>query len=346
MMKYNNNNSLFPLNKIIGFKSVNFSKPYSVMNTSKNNVSTMNTVGRVLNKDVVFNPFWGNSHSVVFSFNNNTNLKMRSKEALAYELLNAAFLRLGCLISRPTFKLVNVFNPITYYKSIKENKFETYSEKAIMTIENSQNFMIFNKQKWIIRLFFYVREPYRCYNSKKSRFMRNRFESLINANLSVSEKRKLNKLHFNFLEIYKTNISNIVSELSKLFNSDVELHLVQLKRPFHNSDILSKYLNLKSFNFKFVQLVNKLLKQIKLPTSFRFLKNKYSLKTSSIISGVNIRLGGRTFRQKIIPRRTVQQIQRGSLSNDKVDFVEKSLSTGKTKRGSYSFSVRLSHILR
>ena len=168
--------------------------------------------------------------------------------------------------------------------------------------------------------------------------------NLINTNLSASEKIRLEKLHFNFLEIYKTNISNVVSELSKLLNSDVELHLVQLKKPFHNSDILSKYLNLKSFNFKFVQLINKLLKQIKLPTSFRFLKNRFSIKTSSIVSGVNIRLGGRTFRQKIIPRRTVQQIQRGSLSNDKVDFIEKSLSTGKTKRGSYSFTVTLGHI--
>ena len=313
---------------------------------SNETINNKNLIKKLLNQDVKFNAFLGNSHSVLFSFTKKNSLDIRSKQAMASELLNIAFLRLGCLISRPTFKLVNVFNPITYNKHIKENKFATYSEKAIMAIESSQNFMIFNKQKWIIRLFFYVREPYRCYNSKKSRFIRNRFENLINTKLSASEKIRLEKLHFNFLEIYKTNISNVVNELSKLFNSDVELHLVQLKKPFHNSDILSKYLNLKSFNFKFVQLINKLLKQIKLPTSFRFLKNRFSIKTSSIVSGVNIRLGGRTFRQKIIPRRTVQQIQRGSLSNDKVDFIEKSLSTGKTKRGAYSFSVQLSHILR
>ena len=72
-------------------------------------------------------------------------------------------------------------------------------------------------------------------------------------------------------------------------------------------------------------------------------KNKYD---TSLITGIYLKLGGRLNNQKIIPRRTVQQIQRGSLSNDKVDFIEKSLSTGKTKRGAYSFSVQLSHILR
>ena len=129
-----------------------------------------------------------------------------------------------------------------------------------------------------------------------------------------------------------------------MLNSDVELHLVQLKKPFHSSDILSKYLNLKSFNFKFVQLINKLLKQIKLPTSFRFLKNRFSIKTSSIVSGVNIRLGGRTFKQKIIPRKTVQLIQKGSLNRANVNFIEKARFTGKTRRGSYSFTVTLGHV--
>ena len=353
------NKDFFPLKKnMIGINSVNFSKPYSVSRiNSNNNVINIGSVDRVLNNVVKFNALWANSHSISYSFINNNNLNILSKEAMAFELLNAAFMRLGCLISRPTFKLVNVYKPITYSKAIKENIIDIYSERSITEIENSQKLVFHNNQKWIIRLFFYVREPYRCYNSKKSRLIRNRLDTIINYNsnndnnnLSDSDRRKFNKnknnLHFNFLEIYKTNITYIVRELSKLFNSEVELQLIQLKKPFHNSDILSNYLNLESFNYKFVQLVNRLLKKIKLPTSFRFLKNRYRIKTSSIISGVNIRLGGRTFRQKIIPRRTVQQIQRGSLANDKVDLVEKSLSTGKTKRGSYSFSVRLGHILR
>ena len=56
-------------------------------------------------------------------------------------------------------------------------------------------------------------------------------------------------------------------------------------------------------------------------------------------------MAGRTFKQKIIPRMTVKQIQKGVLSNEKVKLIEKSRFTGKTKRGSYSFTVTLGHIL-
>ena len=66
---------------------------------------------------------------------------------------------------------------------------------------------------------------------------------------------------------------------------------------------------------------------------------------TSKISGVKIKLGGRTFKQKVIPRRTVQQIQRGSLARDKVQLIEKSRITGKTRRGAYSFTVTLGHVL-
>jgi hypothetical protein len=65
----------------------------------------------------------------------------------------------------------------------------------------------------------------------------------------------------------------------------------------------------------------------------------------SYLSGIKIRLAGRTFKQKIIPRMTVKQIQNGVLSDVKVKFTEKARFTGKTKRGSYSFTVTLGHIL-
>ena len=146
------------------------------------------------------------------------------------------------------------------------------------------------------------------------------------------------------------NLTYLVKELSTLLDANVKLELVQLKRPFHNSEILSKYLNLSSFSYKFVQLINKLLKKIRFShhRNYRNIKNsetKLNLEQKSIISGVKLRLGGRTHRQKIIPRKTVQQIQRGSLANNKVSLLETSLSRGKTRRGAYSFSVRLGHII-
>ena len=57
------------------------------------------------------------------------------------------------------------------------------------------------------------------------------------------------------------------------------------------------------------------------------------------MSGIKIRLGGRTFGQKIIPRKTVQHIQRGSLARGVVKLVEKARYTNKSKRGSFSVTV-------
>ena len=203
----------------------------------------------------------------------------------------------------------------------------------------------------IVRVFFYIRDVNRCYNNKYSR---NLEEQTILSSSKINKRRitQYNKLsrQFNFLEIYKMNLTYLVKELSTLLDANVKLELVQLKRPFHNSEILSKYLNLSSFSYKFVQLINKLLKKIRFShhRNYRNLKNsqkKLNLEQKSIISGVKLRLGGRTHRQKIIPRKTVQQIQRGSLANDKVSLLETSLSRGKTRRGAYSFSVRLGHII-
>lgn len=363
----NNNSNMLKLNKIyrqfISLKGIRFiinndkkfDRGYSVnsINSINNDYINYNTnvIKHTLNNDVKFNAGLANSRSVAFSFKEVNRLDIISKQHLASEMLTYAFLKLGCLISKPTFKLVNDYKAISYEKAIKDKVIEVYSEKSIMDIENSQNFMLRNKQRWIIRLFFYVREPYRCFNSKYSRLLRDKINNL-DTNISnnnsseLIKKNRRRKVEFNFVEIYNTNLSYLVRELSRLLDTNIELELVQLKRPYHNSDILSHYLNLSSFNYKFVQLINDLLKKIRFLRNYRNLRDNNKLNLLSIISGVKIRLGGRTYRQKIIPRKTVQQIQRGSLARDKVSFVEKSISTGKTRRGAYSFSVKLGHIIK
>ena len=72
-------------------------------------------------------------------------------------------------------------------------------------------------------------------------------------------------------------------------------------------------------------------------------KNKNSL--VSCLSGLKFRLAGRFYGRKIIPRKTVFNLQRGSLARDKVQLIEKSRIRGKTRRGAYSFTVTLGHVL-
>ena len=71
--------------------------------------------------------------------------------------------------------------------------------------------------------------------------------------------------------------------------------------------------------------------------------NKQNL--PSYLSGMNIKLAGRLMTQSMRPRFTVQSHQEGSLARVKVHFTEKSRFTGKNKRGAFSFTVTISHVL-
>jgi Mitochondrial ribosomal protein (VAR1) len=77
--------------------------------------------------------------------------------------------------------------------------------------------------------------------------------------------------------------------------------------------------------------------------STKYMKKKYNF--PSFLSGMNIKLAGRLITQSIRPRFTVQNKQEGSLARVKVHFIEKSRFTGKNKRGVFSFTVTISHVL-
>ena len=71
-------------------------------------------------------------------------------------------------------------------------------------------------------------------------------------------------------------------------------------------------------------------------------KNKNSI--ASHISGVKLKIAGRFYRHKIIPRKTTSVIQKGTLARGVVNFVETSRYINKSKRGSFCLTVTLSHI--
>ena len=160
---------------------------------------------------------------------------------------------------------------------------------------------------------------------------------------------------------YPSNLQNLSDFLTNLFNCEIEFELIKLNKPYYNSHILVQHLALRSYKYRFVRLVSKLFRRMNIYYSksknlnslinldkFNLLDFNNFNKTESFpsyLSGINIRLAGRTFKQKIIPRMTVKQIQNGVLSDVKVKFIEKARYTGKTKRGSYSFTVILGHIL-
>ena len=60
---------------------------------------------------------------------------------------------------------------------------------------------------------------------------------------------------------------------------------------------------------------------------------------------MNVKLAGRLMTQSMRPRFTVQSFQEGSLARGKVAFLETSRFTTKNKRGAYSFTINISHVI-
>ena len=63
----------------------------------------------------------------------------------------------------------------------------------------------------------------------------------------------------------------------------------------------------------------------------------------SYTSGLKIRVAGRFYLHRIIPRKTVSSIQLGSMARGVIKMVESARYINKSKRGSFSVSVWISY---
>ena len=247
---------------------------------------------------------------------------------------------MGCLISKPQISVV-------------------YSKNNINTapaIDGESN------KKIVIKLFYYVRFRKNLNTLLKYKLRTPNLNSKYNSTLNYPAY--LNK---NLYQRYQEKFDILIAYLNTLLKCEIELDLIRLNKPYYNSNILVQYLALQSYKNRFVRLVSRLFRKMNIyynktqnlnnlselnninslinKISNPLLFNDKAESFPSFVSGLHIRMAGRTFKQKIIPRMTVKQIQKGVLSNEKVKLIEKSRFTGKTKRGSYSFTVTLGHIL-
>ena len=152
------------------------------------------------------------------------------------------------------------------------------------------------------------------------------------------------KLNSKFLALNNKNIENLCANLSNLYGKPVELDLVCLKYPFHDSHILANYLGrICDINFKpYIFILDKIFNNanIKNPTT-RIPESNNIIPT--FLTGLKIKLAGRLLKQKIVPRRTVKTTQIGSLTRSSADLVSKSRFTTKNKRGTFSITITMGH---
>nr|YP_009936123.1 ribosomal protein S3 [Sanghuangporus vaninii]YP_010714050.1 ribosomal protein S3 [Fuscoporia gilva]QNS39967.1 ribosomal protein S3 [Sanghuangporus vaninii]WDD39613.1 ribosomal protein S3 [Fuscoporia gilva] len=332
--------------------------------TKENNRILTFKIRQYLNLLTKYNFNLATSNYDFFHFKKSNNHLFKMEKAT--ELLNLAFLAKGCLISKPIF---NVVFP-------QENKINEGHNSNNNKLKSNNK--IYNKPKIIIHLFYYIKT--KVLEQNLSSAMQS---SDLNKNLNldiqknnVGGKKNLEELNNNIISttlnnnknrnittIYNDKFVYLCDYLSKLFDTEIELDLVRLYKPYQDSNILVQYLNSQSYNSNFIRMVSRLFKKVKIYNkkhtfnllSLQELKNNKNsnpiifnepVSFPSGVSGINIKLGGRPMKERIIPRFTVKRAQRGNFDRLNAKMIEKSMFIDKTKKGSFNFTVRLSHIFR
>lgn len=327
----------------------------------QNKMNKLGKLRRFTNLICKFNADVANYQSLYYHFKKSNKIVIQPFIAAA-KILKLSFLCMGCLISKPVFKVV--------YTKNKLNSTDDFKIKA--------------RKKIIIQLFYYVKfkpsflslrklimkfisqpnilDPAYSFNSKMKRAERSKFlAELENKPQLKNTLRNIKRFERNktFFSRYAYKFQFLASYLTKLLggeHTELQLDLVRLHKPHLDSNILVQDLNLRSYKNRFYGLTKRLFRVVEIGKGTTKLVSKMNLNSqldselnnsqpldSSSITGLHVKLGGRSFQQRIVPRRTVKQIQRGSLSRSKVKFIQKARFTGKVKRGSYSFTVTVGH---
>ena len=253
-------------------------------------------------------------------------------------------------------KFINLYTYLNYLSKFN-NKIAKAQYNTYFFNKENNNLLLFNKAIKIITLTF---SSMGCLISKPQISVVYSKNNINTAPAIDGESNKKIVIKLFYYVRFRKN-------LNTLLKCEIELDLIRLNKPYYNSNILVQYLALQSYKNRFVRLVSRLFRKMNIyynktqnlnnlselnninslinKISNPLLFNDKAESFPSFVSGLHIRMAGRTFKQKIIPRMTVKQIQKGVLSNEKVKLIEKSRFTGKTKRGSYSFTVTLGHIL-
>ena len=281
----------------------------------------------------------------------------QNKESLILESKKVGIKEIKEMPSKASYyEKIDMLNVPQSSKAPKENEFQTIIQKYLksfttLDIELAQNQSILyefnsktlnskilnNNVSKILEYSFFemssvISRPY-FYVTPKNVII-NLFYFVINKELSNKK----------FLNINLEKLEGLSAKLSKFFKKPIKLDLTQIYSISNNSQILAHILGKLGLKRKnsFTRIIGRFLKHQSKKIFFRKNQNQIS-RFSTILTGVNIKLGGRLMRGKIVPRRTVKKIQYGSLARSKSNYVTTARLTQKNKRGSFSFTVSIGH---
>ena len=265
------------------------------------------------------------SNSIGYFFKNNNLKKFKN----IYKFLFYFFKTMYCLISKPVFvfKTDKIIIQLFYFV-ITPNFFK---DKILRKNFHYNKLMNKFKQKKI------KRKPFKYWINNRIRKRIFKFNKL-KLKIRIALKKASN---ISLIKLYPNKFNILCNVLSKAFNKNIELNLVRLHYPYKNSNIFANLLALLINKIKFRRITRKLfkfavIKNIKNITATGDNKSNY---LPAYLTGMNIKIAGRLMNYNIIPRKTVQKIQKGSSSFGKVNYTDFARYTSKNRRGAFSITV-------
>jgi hypothetical protein len=288
------------------------------------------------------------------SFQENINFKFnlglgtnKKKIQNIFTLLEYAFRGMSCLISKPVYMetpeklIINLFYFLIPSLSLKarEGKVTKFKRirRATVPIATSLNGIS-------------IPGPFvagaNTLNNKKSSLSSLRIQPLSKGGKVINKnncKVTGRKILFSPKNIKKLN--NLCTILSRLFKKSIELDLVRLHLPYFDDNILVKAIGIMSKKIHVRNIIKYIFSKTVIHSKrVNNLTNKGSI-IPSFLSGIKIKIGGRLMTQRVIPRLSTRVIQRGAIATGKVNYVDWSRVNLKNKRGAYSITVTMSHVL-
>jgi hypothetical protein len=244
----------------------------------------------------------------------------------SYKLLLSFFKSMYCLISKPVF----IFSPdkvviqLLYFLSIP--KFKVFKWYAIV------------KNKLIRKIKTREYSPKYKFHKIKRKVARTLVR--LNKKRSRVQKTLFNLNKYNLFKVFSSKFKIFCEIFNKKYKKPVELQLIRIHKPFHDSNILVNLLSLNIRNKKFKT-------NVKIAKLFqkRVVKNVSNYQNKSVnfipsyLSGINIRIGGRLMREVMIPRISKKIFERGARSIGKVNYLDSASITNKNRKGSYTLKI-------
>jgi Mitochondrial ribosomal protein (VAR1) len=309
-----------------------------------------------------------NSKTFVYSFNKSNNLYPLLTRIES--LLKNLFLSIYCLISRPVY--------LISHDKVVIRLFVYLSPKIANLINNGFSLSLKNKDRNELTNLFKLNNRFGTSTTKsKSAILVNNFNSILKKFSSVFEKIFKKQVIFQIIKLqYPFHNSNILAQVlgsnaskykfkrlikilvpraviinpSEKQSNYFEIREEERKARRFKTNMTDSYLNSPFFNYNHDNFNNLLLQLLSSASANQMpllnnnqLNNQKSI-FNSYLSGINVRLGGRLITEGLRPRFTVQTKQEGTIARGQVQVIERSRYTGKNKRGSYSFTIRMSHV--